>query len=131
MIRIRMKHSVLYQIEKQDPEPYQSEKQDPDQKGLDLQHWLWQQIIALLNNRSKVGCLGIEMSVTYSIFLIIYRRVSFDVAVEGQPFIHGLNSLDKAIGSFLSLCFVAHLEYPPVRNSNSSFSIHVLYRLSV
>jgi hypothetical protein len=40
MIRIRMKHSVLYQIEKQDPEPYQSEKQDPDQKGLDLQHWL-------------------------------------------------------------------------------------------
>jgi hypothetical protein len=46
---------------------------------------------------------------------IIFRRVFFDVAMEGQPFIRGLPSLDKAISTFLSLCFVLHLEFPPVR----------------
>jgi hypothetical protein len=58
-------------------------------------------------------------SVTGAVLLnnghIIFRRVFFDVAMEGQPFIRGLPSLDKAISTFLSLCFVLHLEFPPVR----------------
>jgi hypothetical protein len=44
-----------------------------------------------------------------------FRRVFFDIAVEGQPFVSAVESLSKAISTFLHLCFVAHLEYPPVR----------------
>ena len=40
--------------------------------------------------------------------------MSFDIAVEGQPFITDLDSLSGAISAFLQLCFVAHLEYPQV-----------------
>jgi len=42
-------------------------------------------------------------------------RHFLDVAVEGQPFICGLTSLEQAINSFLSQCFMARLEYSLVR----------------
>ncbi len=43
--------------------------------------------------------------------------MSFDIAVEGQPFVTDLDSLSGAISAFLQLCFVAHLEYPQVTTS--------------
>ena len=44
----------------------------------------------------------------------LFRRVTFDIAVEGEAFVVGLDSLSTAIAAFLHLCFVAHLEYPQV-----------------
>ena len=44
--------------------------------------------------------------------------MSFDIAVEGQPFVTDLDSLSGAISAFLQLCFVAHLEYPQVTTSD-------------
>ena len=46
------------------------------------------------------------------------RQVLFDLAVEGEPFIEGLDSLEKAIASFLHVCFVANMQYPEVELSN-------------
>ena len=43
-----------------------------------------------------------------------FRKVAFDVSVEGEAFVVGLESLGKAIACFLHLCFSAHLEYPQV-----------------
>lgn len=36
----------------------------------------------------------------------------FDLVVERDPMIRGLNSIEEAVTSFLHLCFVCHLEYP-------------------
>ncbi len=38
----------------------------------------------------------------------------FDLVVEGEPFIEGLESLEKAITSFIHVCFVAAVHYPKV-----------------
>jgi hypothetical protein len=44
----------------------------------------------------------------------IYRKVVFDLAVQGEPFIVGLESLEQAITSFIHVCFVADIQYPKV-----------------
>jgi hypothetical protein len=44
----------------------------------------------------------------------MYRKVKFDVVVEGHPFVRDIQSLDKAVGCFFYLCFVAGLHYPQV-----------------
>jgi len=49
-----------------------------------------------------------------SFLILISRRVYFDVAVEDQPFVAGLDSLSSTISTFLHLCFVADLKYPEV-----------------
>jgi hypothetical protein len=36
------------------------------------------------------------------------------LAVEGHPFVSGMQGIDTALMSFLYPCFIAHLEYPPV-----------------
>jgi hypothetical protein len=41
--------------------------------------------------------------------------VVFDLAVQGEPFIVGLESLEQAITSFIHVCFVADIHYPKVR----------------
>jgi hypothetical protein len=40
------------------------------------------------------------------------RKVTFDLVVEGQPFIKGIQSLAKAVGAFFYLSFVAGIHYP-------------------
>jgi hypothetical protein len=40
--------------------------------------------------------------------------VVFDLAVQGEPFIVGLDSLEKAVTSFIHVCFVANMLYPKV-----------------
>jgi hypothetical protein len=40
--------------------------------------------------------------------------VEFTLAVEGEPFLAGLNGIDKAISAFLYISFIAHLEYAEV-----------------
>lgn len=42
------------------------------------------------------------------------RRVTFSVALEGKPFIKGIEGLDKAICAFLYVCFIGNLQYPEV-----------------
>ena len=44
----------------------------------------------------------------------LFRRVLFDLAVQGEPFIVGLESLEQAITSFIHVCFVADIQYPKV-----------------
>ncbi len=44
------------------------------------------------------------------------RNVVFDLVVEGEPLIEGLESLEKAITSFIHVCFVAAMHYPKVGN---------------
>ena len=34
--------------------------------------------------------------------------------MEGEPFLEGLDSLEKAIASFFHVCFVANMQYPQV-----------------
>ena len=59
-----------------------------------------------------------------------FRKVAFDVSVEGEAFVVGLESLGKAIACFLHLCFSAHLEYPQViyRSMPVYPSRYVLFR---
>jgi hypothetical protein len=42
------------------------------------------------------------------------RRVLFDLVVEGEPFIVGLESLEQALAAFVHVCFVAQMNYPQV-----------------
>jgi|688.fasta_scaffold2538810_1 hypothetical protein len=50
---------------------------------------------------------------TMSIKVIFFcRKVTFDIVVQGQPFIKGLESLAKTVGCFYYLCFVAGVHYP-------------------
>ena len=51
-------------------------------------------------------------------FFLCFRQVLFDLAVEGEPFIEGLDSLEKAIASFFHVCFVANMQYPKVELAN-------------
>ncbi len=41
-----------------------------------------------------------------------FRKIAFDLVVERQPFISGMETLEEAISSFLHVCFVANMEYP-------------------
>ena len=36
----------------------------------------------------------------------------FDLYVEREPFISGLETLEQAVSSFLHVCFVANIHYP-------------------
>jgi hypothetical protein len=47
----------------------------------------------------------------------LFRRILFDLAVQGEPFIVGLDSLEQAITSFIHVCFVADLHFPKVHSS--------------
>jgi hypothetical protein len=38
--------------------------------------------------------------------------VVFDLYVEREPFISGLETLEQAVSSFLHVCFVANIHYP-------------------
>jgi hypothetical protein len=38
--------------------------------------------------------------------------VSFDLIVEKEPFICGMETLEEAISSFLHVCFVVNMHYP-------------------
>jgi hypothetical protein len=40
------------------------------------------------------------------------RKVFLDLLVEKTLFIHGMESLEQAVSSFLHVCFVANLEFP-------------------
>ena len=51
-------------------------------------------------------------------WIFCFRQVLFDLAVEGEPFIEGLDSLEKAIASFFHVCFVANMQYPKVELAN-------------
>ena len=41
-----------------------------------------------------------------------YRKVSFDLIVEKDTFIAGMETLEDALSSFLHVCFVANMNYP-------------------
>jgi hypothetical protein len=43
---------------------------------------------------------------------LYFRKVFFDLIVEMQPFISGMETLEEAVSSFLHLCFVANIVYP-------------------
>jgi hypothetical protein len=45
---------------------------------------------------------------------ISLRRVLFDLAVDDEPFIEDLESLEQAIAAFIHLSFVAQIKYPQV-----------------
>ena len=48
-------------------------------------------------------------------FLFVYVR-QIDLVVDGKAFIVGLESMEKAVASFLHLCFVANMSYPKVKS---------------
>jgi hypothetical protein len=68
---------------------------------------------------------AIEYSKTH--LYLISRKVLFDLAVEGETFIGGLDSLSKAINAFFYICFVAGLEYPEVRYGTIDNGISVFF----
>jgi hypothetical protein len=41
-----------------------------------------------------------------------FRKVVFDLILDGQVFISELDTLEKAVCSFLHICFVANIKYP-------------------
>jgi hypothetical protein len=43
---------------------------------------------------------------------LCFRKVVFDLIVDGEPFISELDTLEKAVASFFHLCFVANIVYP-------------------
>ena len=43
---------------------------------------------------------------------ICFRKVVFDLILDGQVFISQLESLEQAVCSFLHICFVANIKYP-------------------
>jgi hypothetical protein len=45
-------------------------------------------------------------------FLQYFRKVFFDLILEKQVFVHGMERLEDAVSSFLHLCFVANLQFP-------------------
>jgi len=45
-------------------------------------------------------------------FFLIFRKVVFDLIVDGEVFISQLETLEKAVCSFLHICFVANIKYP-------------------
>lgn len=45
-----------------------------------------------------------------------FRKVTFDIVLEGSPFIRGISGLDHAIAAYMHLVFVARLQYPQVKN---------------
>jgi hypothetical protein len=47
--------------------------------------------------------------------------VFFDLVVEKEVFIHGMERLEDAISSFLHLCFVANLHFPKGSGILSTF----------
>ena len=46
----------------------------------------------------------------------MFRKVTFTLCVDGQPFLKEIIGLDKAVSSFIYLAFVAGLQYPEVRD---------------
>ncbi len=42
----------------------------------------------------------------------VCRKVFFDLFVEKDVFVHGMERLEEAVSSFLHVCFVANLEFP-------------------
>jgi len=46
------------------------------------------------------------------LYFLSFRKVFFDLIVEKQPFVSGLETLEEAVSSFLHLCFVANILYP-------------------
>jgi hypothetical protein len=48
----------------------------------------------------------------YYTFHFCFRKVVFDLIVDGEVFISQLETLEKAVCSFLHICFVANIKYP-------------------
>jgi hypothetical protein len=44
--------------------------------------------------------------------LFCFRKVYFDLMLEKQVFVHGMETLEEAISSFLHICFIANLRFP-------------------
>jgi len=47
------------------------------------------------------------------IFKTCFRKALFDLVVEKEVLVHSLETVEEAISSFLHLCFVADMKYPP------------------
>jgi hypothetical protein len=41
--------------------------------------------------------------------------VTFDLIVEKEPFVTGMDTLEKAVSSLLHVTFVANMHYPKVK----------------
>ena len=50
-----------------------------------------------------------------TLYLFFTREVQFDLILEGEAVIVGLNTLEDVILAFLYLCFCVNLKYPLVR----------------
>jgi hypothetical protein len=58
--------------------------------------------------------LKFSIGTTVYLLLLLFRSISFDLVVEREPFLEGLQSLEDAVSSFLHLAFVANMHYPEV-----------------
>jgi hypothetical protein len=54
-------------------------------------------------------------------FFFCFRKVVFDLIVEKQVFLSGLETLERAINSFLHISFFANLTYPTGSGILSTF----------
>jgi len=46
------------------------------------------------------------------IYFLCFRKVYFDLIVEKEAFISGMEMLEEAVSSFLHICFVTNMHYP-------------------
>lgn len=46
------------------------------------------------------------------IYFLCFRKVYFDLIVEKEAFISGMETLEEAVSSFLHICFVTNMHYP-------------------
>jgi hypothetical protein len=44
----------------------------------------------------------------------LFRKAVFDLILEKDVFVGGLDTLEEAVSSFIHLCFVANIQYPQV-----------------
>jgi hypothetical protein len=51
---------------------------------------------------------------SYNDISYYFRKVTFALCVDGEPFVKPIKGLDKAILAFLYICFAADMHYPQV-----------------
>jgi hypothetical protein len=73
-------------------------------------HWNTTHEFALLRTELE----GISGPEPHLVFKTQDRKVTFTLCVEGFPFVKNIEGLDRAILSFLYICFSADLAYPQV-----------------
>jgi hypothetical protein len=55
--------------------------------------------------------------------ILCFRKAVFDIVLEKDNFIVGLNSLEEAVSAFMHLCFTANIEYPQVTLGNPTNTV--------